>query len=120
MNRLNEFFNLQMKTLMMTQKISIISTAELFYHITLITSYYNDLKIIIKAAFNEHNNDKHQIKNASQEVCHLTYQIAVSQSIIKHSHEHISSFQSKNILEHEIEMLSNNVRRFNQIIIEEK
>ena len=73
MNRLNEFFNLQMKTLMMTWRISIINIVELFYCTALIMSYCNDLKIIIKAAFDEHNNDKHQIKNTSWEVCHLTY-----------------------------------------------
>ena len=73
MNKLNEFFNLQIKILIIIQRISIINITELFHHIILIMSYYNDLKIIIEAAFNEHNNDRHQIKNASQEVHHLTY-----------------------------------------------
>src|SRR5216117_3866587 len=120
MNRLNEFFNLQMKILMMIQRISIIKIAELFHHITLIVSYYNDLKIVMKAAFDEHTNDKHHIKNASQEMHHLTYQIAKSRSIIKHSCEHSLSFQSKDILQHRYEILKNDVKRFNHLIIEEE
>src|SRR5438034_11533560 len=120
MNRLNEFFNFQMKTLMTTQKISIIKIAELFHHIILITSYYNDLKIVMKAAYDEHSNDRYHIKNASQEMHHLTYQIAKSRSIIKHFHECNLSFQSKNILQHRYEILKNDVKRFNHLIIEEE
>ena len=74
----------------------------------------------MKAAFDEHTNDRHHIKNASQEMHHLTYQIAKSRSIIKHSCEHSSSFQSKDILQHEYEILKNNVKRFNHLIVEEK
>src|SRR5437773_296882 len=120
MNRLNEFFNLQMKTLMMTQRISTIKIAELFHHIILTVSYCNDLKIAMKAAFDEHTNDRHHIKNASQEMHHLAYQIAKSRSIIKHSCRHSSSFQPKNILQCEYEILKNSVKRFNHLIIEEE
>ena len=109
-----------MKILMIIWRILTINITELFHHTALIMSYYNDLKIAIEAAFDEYNNDRHQIKNASQEICYLTYQITVLWSIIKCFCECILSFQSKNILECEIKMLNNDVRRFNQIIIKEK
>ena len=76
-----------MKTFMITQKIFTIDCADLFCHIILIRSYCINLKIIMKAAFKKHSNDQHQIKNASQEMYYLTYQITESQFIIKHSDE---------------------------------
>src|SRR5215471_1585281 len=119
MNRLNEFFNLQMKTLMTTQRTSTIETAKLFCHTALITSYCANLKDAIEAAFGEHVNNRHQIKDTSQKVCYLAYQIVRSRSITKHLHEHSSSFQSQNILQHGIRTLSDSVKRFNKMIIEE-
>ena len=74
----------------------------------------------MKAAFDEHTNDRHYIKNASQKMYHLTYQITKSRSIIKCFHKHSSSFQSKDILQHEYEILKNSVKRFNHLIVEEK
>ena len=51
MNRLNEFFNLQMKTLMITWRTSTIDCADLFHHTALSESYCTDLKVVMKAAF---------------------------------------------------------------------
>jgi len=87
MNKFNKFFNLQMKIFMITQKTFIIDYADLFHCTALTESYCTDLKIIMKAAFKKHSNDQHQIKNASQEMYYLTYQITESQFIIKHSDE---------------------------------
>ena len=74
----------------------------------------------MKAAFEKHNNDWHQIKNASQKMYYLTYQIIESQSIIKHSDKWYSLFQSKNIVWWEVELLNNEIKRFNDKIIKEK
>ena len=78
MNKLNEFFNLQMKNLMITQQILIIQTVKLFHHIILIKSYCMNLKIIIKTVFDEHSNYKHQIKNTSYKIHYFMYQIITS------------------------------------------
>jgi hypothetical protein len=60
---------------------------ELFYcttlTTTLTTSYYTDLKVAIETVIGEYSNSRHQIKDTSQEVCHLVYQIVASQSITK-------------------------------------
>ena len=79
-----------------------------------------NLKIAIEAAFGEHSNNRHQVKNASQNVFQLAYHIAMLGSICKHSHEQSSPFQSKNILQHGVEMLNDGIKRFNQTIVEEK
>jgi len=78
------------------------------------------LKIAMETAFGEHSNGKHHIKNASQEMHHLAYQITKSRSITKHSHGHSSLFQSKDILQHGYEILESDVKRFNHLIVEQK
>ena len=87
MNKFNKFFNLQMKIYIITWKIFTIDCADLFCHIVLIKSYCINLKIIIKTVFEKHSNDWYQIKNASQKMCYLIYQIIESQFIIKHFNE---------------------------------
>ena len=59
MDRLNKFFNLKIKVLIVTQKILIINTTKLFYYTALISSYYTNLKVAIKAAFSEYSNSKY-------------------------------------------------------------
>jgi hypothetical protein len=118
MDRLNEFFNLQMKTLMATRRTSTIDCAELFRRTALTGSYCTDLKTAMEAAFGEHSNGRHQIKDASQEVRHLAYQIAESQSITKHSAGRYSPFQPKDIVRRGVELLDNAVKRFNDRIVE--
>jgi len=72
-DRLNEFFNLQMKVLMVIRRTSIIDTAELFRGTALTASYYTDLKVVIEAVFGEYSNARHQIKDVSREVRYLAY-----------------------------------------------
>ena len=72
-NKFNKFNKFQMKTFIITWKTFIIDCADLFHYIVLIRSYYTDLKIIMKAAFEKHNNDQYQIKNANQKMHYLTY-----------------------------------------------
>ena len=120
MNKLNEFLNLEMKILMITQKTSIIDISELFHHTALTENYCMKLKVMIETVFEENNNTRYQIKNASIKVHHLTYQIAKSRLIIKHSHKCSLLFQFKDILQHKYEILKKDMKRFNHLIVEEK
>jgi hypothetical protein len=113
MDRLNEFFNLQMKILMTTRRTSTIDTTELFHRTALTASYCNDLKVAIETAFGEYSNGRHQSKDASREVRHLAYQIAVSKSITKRSHGRSSPFRPKDILQQGVRSLNSGVKRFN-------
>jgi hypothetical protein len=118
MDRLNEFFNLEMKTLMATRRTSTIDTAELFRRTALTASYCTDLKTAIEAEFGEYSNGRHQIKDASQEVRHLAYQIAVSKSVTKHTHGRSSPFQPTDILQRGIKSLDSGVENFNDRVVE--
>jgi hypothetical protein len=118
MDRLNEFFNLHMKTLMATRRSSAIDTTELFRRTALTASYCTDLKVAMEAAFGEHSNARHQVKDASREVRNLAYQIAVSRSITKRARERKSPFQPDDILQRGVKLLNNGVKRFNHNIVE--
>ena len=98
MDRLNEFFNLQMKELMATRRTSTIDITDLFRRTALTASYCTDLKVAIEAAFSEYTNARHQIKDASREVRYLAYQIAVSRSIMKHTRGQDSPFKPRDII----------------------
>jgi hypothetical protein len=118
MDRLNEFFNLQMKVLMATRRTSTIDTTELFRCTALTASYCTDLKVAIEAAFGKYSNGRHQIKDASREVRHLAYQIAASRSIIKHPGGRSSPFQPDDILQRGVKLLNGGVKRFNRRVVE--
>ena len=51
---------------------------------------------------------------------YLTYQIAESWFIIKHSDRQYLSFQFKNIVQQEVELLNNEIKKFNDKIVEKK
>jgi len=76
------------------------------------------LKVAIEAAFGEYSNGRHQIKDASQDVRYLAYQIAASRSITKHTHGRSSPFQPTDILQRGIKLLNGGVKRFNHTVIE--
>src|SRR4051794_5495876 len=118
MDRLNKFFNLQIKILMATRRTSTINTAKLFRRTALTASYCTNLKIAIEAAFGEHTNARHQTKDASREVRCLAYQIAVSQSITKHTRGRNSLFQPRDILQRGVNLLNDGVKRFNNAVVE--
>jgi hypothetical protein len=117
-DRLNEFFNLQMKILMATRRTSTISTTELFSQTALTGSYCTDLKVAIEAAYGEYSNGRHQMKDASQEVRYLAYQIAASRSITKRLRGRSSPFQPKDILQRGVDLLNSGVKRFNHTVVE--
>jgi hypothetical protein len=118
MDRLNEFFNLQMKILMATRRTSTIDCAELFRRTALTGSYCTDLKIAIEATFGENSNGRHQAKDASREVRHLAYQIAKSQSITKRPHGRQSPFQPEDILQLGVKRVVIGIQKFNQRVVE--
>jgi hypothetical protein len=118
MDRLNEFFNLEMKVLMATRRTSTIDTAELFHRTALTASYCTDLKVATEAAFGEYSNGRHQIKDASREVRYLAYQIAASQSVTKHTRGRSSPFQPTDILQRGVKLLNRGVKRFNHKVVE--
>jgi hypothetical protein len=117
MDRLNEFFNLQMKQIMAARRTSTIECAELFRRTALTGSYSADLKFAIETVFGEHSNSRHQIKDASREVRHLACQIAVSQSITKHPGGRSSRFQPEDILQQGVNLLNSGVKKFNNRVV---
>jgi hypothetical protein len=59
MDRLNEFFNLKIKVLIVIRRTLIIDTTKLFYCTTLTSSYCTNLKVTIEAAFGKYSNGRH-------------------------------------------------------------
>jgi hypothetical protein len=74
-DRLNEFFSLQMKMIMATRRTSTEDTINLFRQTALTTNYCTDLRQIIESVFGRYIKGKHQEKNAREDVrglaCHL-------------------------------------------------
>ncbi len=118
MDRLNEFFNLQMKDLMTTRRTSTVDAAELFRRTALTASYCGDLKAVIEATLGEHTNGRHQTKDASREVRNLAYEIAASGSITKCPGGRSSPFQPKDILRRGGKLLRGSIKRFNDGVFE--
>ena len=84
-DRLNEFFNLQMKTLMATRRTSTLEVTPMFQRMALTASYCTELKAKLEAEFGEYSNGRHQVKDASMDVRNLAHEIAQSDSIQKHT-----------------------------------
>ena len=95
-----------------------LSFAEMVTSTALTMSYCNDLKVAIEALLDEYSNNRHQIKDASQEVHHLAYQMAASQLITKHTCGQSLPFQPMDILQWGVKLLNKGVERFNQLVIE--
>ena len=115
MDRLNEFFNLQIKELMATWT-STIDATDLFRCTALTASYCTNLEVAIEAAFGEYNNARHQIKDASRGVRYLADQIAACQSIMKHTCARSSPFEPSDILQRGVNLLNGGVKRFNRVV----
>ena len=115
-DRLNEFFNLQMKTLMATRRTSTLDITTMFRRTALTASYCTDLKELLEATFGEYSNGRHQNKDASQDVRHLAYQI--SKSIQKQPSGRTRGFQPCDILTETVgERLFKAVRNFNVLLV---
>lgn len=120
MDRLNEFFNLQMKTLMSTRRTSSIDTATLFRNTALTASYCTDLKESIERAFGEHTKSAHTAKDVSDDVRNLAFQIYNSGSVNKHKKGRDSLFQPPDIVSRGCQVLVNGVMRFNKQVVQRR
>jgi hypothetical protein len=118
MDRLNEFFNLQMKTLMSTRRTSSIDAATLFRNTALTASYCTDLKESIECAFGEHTKSTHTAKDVSDDVRNLAFQIYSSGSVNKHKEGRDSTFQPPDIVSRGCQLLINGVARFNKQVVQ--
>lgn len=115
-DRLNEFFNLHMKTLMSTRRTSNLDITTMFRRTALTASYCTDLKELLEATFGEYSNGRHQNKDASQDVRHLAYQI--SKCIQKQPNGRTRGFQPCDILTETIgEKLFKAVQNFNSLVV---
>lgn len=115
-DRLNEFFNLHMKTLMTTRRTSTLDITTMFRRTALTASYCTNLKEHLETTFGEYTNGRHQNKDASQDVRHLAYQI--SKSIQKQPTGRTTGFQPCDILTEAIgEKLFKSVQNFNNLVI---
>lgn len=81
-DRLNEFFNLQMKTIMATRRTSTLDVTSLFQRTALSASYCTDLQQAIESAFGEYSNANHTNKDARYEVQSLAYTLFNQKSTI--------------------------------------
>lgn len=81
-DRLNKFFNLQMKTNIATRRTSTLDVTSLFQRTALSASYCTDLRQAIESAFGEYPNTNHTNKDARYEVRNLAYTLFNQKSII--------------------------------------
>ena len=117
-DRLNEFFNLQMKTLMATRRTSTLEVTPMFQQMALTASYCTELKARLEAEFGEYSNGRHQIKDASMDVRNLAHEISRSGSIQKHANGRDSQFKPIDILSRGMgDALSDGVDKFNQQMV---
>lgn len=75
MDRLNEFFNLQMKNLMATRRTSTQLPQDLFDRVAMTASYCTDLKSAMDRLTGSFSNGRHQPKDASEDVYRLAYEL---------------------------------------------
>lgn len=115
MDRLNEFFNLQMKTLMATRRTSTQSPdASLFRRVALTASYCSDLKSELDRLTGSFTNGRHQTKDASEDIYRLAYELHKTGSVRRHSNGRESDFQPADILKLGIgDILFDSVVKFN-------
>ncbi|KAL4861150.1 hypothetical protein BDV12DRAFT_73472 [Aspergillus spectabilis] len=122
MDRLNEFFNLQMKTLMAIRRTSstdvATDVATLFRTTALTASYCMDLKESIEQAFGEHTKSAHTAKDVSDDVRNLAFQIYSSGSIYEHKKGRNSPFQPPDIVSQGCALIVNGVARFNKLMVD--
>jgi hypothetical protein len=116
-DRLNEFFNLDMKTMLATRRTSTLNVTALFQSTALTASYCVDLRTHIEAAFGEYTNGRHQAKNASEDVRNLAFEINTSKSIRKYILGRDSDFKPPDILSRGESLLPKGVNRFNKQVV---
>ena len=112
-DRLNEFFNLQMKTLMVNRRSSTQEVHLLFRRTAMSAAYSTELKQSLESAFGEYSNNRHQNKDASSDVRSLAY--VISKSIEKQPGEYTQGFEPRDIVTQATgEKLAKAIDDFNQ------
>jgi uncharacterized protein DUF6589 len=115
-DRLNEFFNLHMKTLMATRRTSTQDINTMFRQTALTASFSTSLKVLFEGTFGEYSNGRHQAKDASEDVRHLAYQI--SKSIQKRPTGRTKGFQPPDIISDSLGgKLFKAINNFNELVI---
>ncbi|KAJ5562286.1 hypothetical protein N7461_001047 [Penicillium sp. DV-2018c] len=97
-DRLNEFFNLEMKTLMATRRTSSLEIAQTFQRQALTANYCTELRAKLEAESGEYSNGRHQIKDASMDVRNLAHENALSGSLDMDTNGRDSPFKPPDIL----------------------
>jgi hypothetical protein len=118
MDRLNEFLNLEMKTLLAARRTSTIDTPILLRRAAAAASYCTDLKVAMETTFGERTKGEHHTKDSSDDTRSLAYQLVKSKSIRKYQRGRSSDFQPADILNTGVRELPNMIKRFNKQIIE--
>lgn len=117
MDRLNEFLNLHLKNLMLARRTSSIDVHTLFQQTALSASYCTELIQAMESVFGETPNNRHQDKDASQDVRHLAFQLSTSGSIVKSDRKRLSPFQAEDILSRGASTVDKLVDGFNERVI---
>ena len=119
-DRLNESFNSEMKTLMAPWHTSTAGVSPLFEYHAQTSSYFTDLKVSMDNAFGECTDNRHQPEDAdaSENVRNLASAISDSNSIRKFPSGRSSSFKPADILTRGVRRLSNGVVRFNELVVD--
>lgn len=113
MDRLNEFFNLQMKTIMATRRSSNQKPDDLFRRVALTASYCTNLKSVLESSFGEYSNGRHQIKDASEDVYRLAYELFKTRSVRKYAKGRELAFKPVDIIHKAEASLADSIEKFN-------
>jgi hypothetical protein len=117
-DRLNEFFNLDMKILLATRRTSSLEITSLFQRTALTASYCTDLRSAIEKLFGEYTNGRHQAKDVSEDVRNLAWEIHNSKSIHKYIKGRESAFKPPDIVNRGRALLYKTVGQFNKQVAE--
>jgi hypothetical protein len=114
MDRLNEFLNLKLKTLMIFRRTSTQLPHDLFRRVALMASYSADLRDVLEQSFGEHTNPRHHNKDASTDVYRLAYELYKSGSTTKVDSGRDTAFKPVDILNKAVgDPLYEKIKRFN-------
>ena len=103
-----------MKTIMATRRSSTQQLHDLFRRVALTASYCSDLKSVLETSFGVRSNGRHQVKDASEDVYRLAYELFKTRSVAKFTRGRESAFKPIDILNHAIgDPLFKKVEKFN-------
>lgn len=114
-DRLNEFFNLQMKNIMVSRRSSTLDPTALFQNTALTASYYHNLRIALERAFNQYIHGRHTDKDVRHDIQGLARILVKSKSIKRIPGRGTDGFTPSDIVYIGTEKLSEAVSQFNQL-----